>query len=270
MVAVAVARGTTGEGGTAECARRRSSVVAVALGQKPDSRRGLEAVASAVTVQARLTLMALGLALTVAPVAAMSEPLLVLVTKRLPNYEPSEPCQGLLMDRHSKALVVISTLGAYFVMNGFQVAAVEANARAVHRLRWSLLVGALVTVTYPALYASTVTVSPSTFEAVAFVALGLVSVFWLPAVSHVAYRLALAKRRRWKRSLLAIINGMTLSVLSTLIGFTVGVYLILSYRISGMSGFLVNGKRCVASAKPLPSDRSREISDQSDPRMCDA
>ena len=248
MAAAATARGTAGEGGAAEGAPRRSSVVAVTLGQELEKRRGLAAVAAAASGQARLALVALGLALSVAPVAALIEPLVELLSMRLPNYEPSEPCQGLVTDRHSNSLVVNSTLGALFVMNGFQVAAVEANARAAHRLRWTLLVGALVAATYPAWYASAVTISPSSFEAVAYVALGLVSVFWLPAVSHVVCRLAWAKRRRWRHSLLAIINGITLSVLSTLIGLTVGVYVLLSYRVSGVSGFLVNGKRCVASA----------------------
>jgi hypothetical protein len=46
--------------------------------------------------QVRLTLMALGLALMMAPVAATIEPLIELSTMALPNFVPSAPCEGTL------------------------------------------------------------------------------------------------------------------------------------------------------------------------------
>jgi hypothetical protein len=79
----------------------------VALGQHHETK-GVAATAAAVVLeQVRLTLMIVGLALMVAPVAATIEPLVELFTKALPNLAPSAPCQALLTERRGVDLVAL-------------------------------------------------------------------------------------------------------------------------------------------------------------------
>jgi hypothetical protein len=90
--------------------RRRSSVVVFVLGQHHE-KKGAAATAAAVVVeQVRLTLMALGLALMMAPIAAAFEPLIEFFSRALPNFMPSAPCEGLLTDRRGVGQVTEGTV----------------------------------------------------------------------------------------------------------------------------------------------------------------
>jgi hypothetical protein len=130
------------QAGDGSAERRRSSVVVVALGQHHE-KKGAAATAAAVVVeQVHLTLMALGLALMMVPVAATIEPLVDLFSRALPNFEPTAPCQGLVTDRRGVDLVVIATYGCFLAQNSVQVAAVEANPRARRIFQHTLIVGA--------------------------------------------------------------------------------------------------------------------------------
>ncbi len=157
--------------------------------------------------QVRVTLMALGLALMMAPIVATIEPLVELFTKALPNFVPSAPCQGLLTDRRSADLVVPAALGFFMVQNGFQVASVDANPRAIRFLRQSLLVGAAALVFCPVWYASDVA-SPS--HAIIYAALTAFVVTLAPYVSFAAWGLVTAERKSCKRAAQEIVFGMSI------------------------------------------------------------
>ncbi len=79
--------------------RRRSSIVVVVLGQHHENKGAAATIAAIVVRQVRLTLMAIGLALMMAPIAAAFEPLVEFFSRALPNFMPSAPCQVLLTDR---------------------------------------------------------------------------------------------------------------------------------------------------------------------------
>jgi hypothetical protein len=231
------------QAGVGSTERRRSSVVVVALGQHHEKRGAAATAAAVVLEQVRLTLMALGLALMMAPIAAAIEPLVVFFSRALPNFEPTAPCRGLLTDRRGVDLVVLAALGIFMVANGFQVAAVDANARANTRLLHTILVGSVTSVASLVWYASAVA-SPSAHESIGYVGLLLFVVMLAPFVSFAAWGLATAERRSCKRAAQGIIFGVILSVTTVIVGFITVFYVTLSDRVSGFEGVAINGKGC--------------------------
>jgi hypothetical protein len=175
-------RAGSSQAGDGSAERRRSSVVVVALGQHHE-KKGAAATAAAVVVeQVRLTLMALGLALMMAPVAATSEPLVELFSRALPKFEPTAPCQGLVTDRRGVDLVVIATYGCFLAQNSVQVAAVEANPRARRIFQHTLVVGAATSVVYSVWYASAIS-SPRALMTFVYTASADFVVILAPTVS---------------------------------------------------------------------------------------
>jgi hypothetical protein len=166
--------------------RPRSSVVVVELGQH-NEKKGAAATAAAVVVeQARLTLMALGLALMMAPIAAAFEPLVEFFSRALPNFMPSAPCRGLLTDRRAVDTVALCAFAFFLQQNGFQVAALDANPRASRLLLHTMLIGSVASVTCPVWYASKVeSLSPLQVIGSAFLT-GFV-VNFTPLVSYAAW-----------------------------------------------------------------------------------
>jgi hypothetical protein len=197
------------QAGDGSVERRRSSVVVVVLGQHQEKRGALATVTAGVVEQARLTLMALGLALMMAPVAATIEPLGELLTKALPNFVPSAPCQGLLTDRRSADLVVLFALAFFLQMNGIQIAAVDANPRASRILLHTMLVGSAASVACPVWYASEVA-SPSTLQVIVYAFLTGFVVNFSPFVSFATWGLATAERKSCKRAAQGIVYGVIL------------------------------------------------------------
>ena len=219
--------------------RRRSSVVVVALGQHHE-KKGAAATASAVVVeQVRLTLMAVGLALTMAPIAAAIEPLVVFFSSALPNFEPTAPCQGLLTDRRGVDLVVNGVMGYFLTQNCFQVAAVDANARASRRLLHTLLVGAAASIACSAWYASAVA-SPS--HAITYALLIGFVVMMAPFVSFAAWGLVTARRKSCERAVQGIIFGTSVSATAVTVGIATFFYVALSDQVSGFAGVAINGR----------------------------
>jgi hypothetical protein len=221
--------------------RRRSSVVVVVLGQHHEKKGAAARAAAMVVEQARLTLMALGLALMMAPIAAAFETLVQFFSRALPNFMPSAPCQGLLTDRRGVDLVVLFALGLLLTQNGFQVAAVDANPRASRLLLHTMLVGSVAAVTCPVWYASEFE-SPSPLQVIAYACLTGFVVFFSPAVSFAAWGLATSERRSCKRAAQGIVFGLILSATCTTIGFITNCYVVLSDQVSGSAGVVINGK----------------------------
>jgi hypothetical protein len=225
--------------GTVE--RRRSSVVVVVLGHHHE-KKGAAAKAAAVLVeQARITLMALGLALMMAPIAAAFEPLAQFISRALPNLMPSAPCQGLLTDRRGVDLVVLSALGFFVQQNGFLAASVDANPRASRFLLHTMLVGSVTSVTCVVWYASKVE-SPSPLQVIAYACLTAFVVCFSPFVSFAAWGVATAERKSCKRAAQGIVYGVILSATTATIGFVTALYVTLSDQVSGSAGVVINGK----------------------------
>jgi hypothetical protein len=222
-------------GGSVE--RRRSSVVVVALGQHHE-KKGAAAV---VVEQARLTLMALGLALMMAPVAATIEPLVEFFLRALPNFMPSAPCQGLLMDRRGVDLVVLGALAFLLLQIGFQAAAVDANPRASRLLLHTMLVGVGASVACPVWYASAVA-SLSPLQVIAYGFLTGFVVTLTPFVSFAVWGVATAERRNCKRAAEGIVYGVILSATTVPVGCATTFYVALSDQVSGFAGVAINGK----------------------------
>jgi hypothetical protein len=221
--------------------RRRSSVVEVVLGQH-HKNKGAAAIAAAVVVeQARLTRIALGLALMMAPFAAAFEPLVQFFSRALPNSMPSAPCQGLFTDRRGVDLVVVCALAYFLLQNGFQVASVDANPRASRLLLHTMLVASVASVTCSVWYASKVA-SPSPLQVIAiFFWIGFV-INLTPFVSLAACGFATGERRNCKRAAQGIVYGVILGATSVAIGFVTALYVTLSYQVSGSASVAVNGK----------------------------
>jgi hypothetical protein len=221
--------------------RRRSSVVVVALSQHHE-KKGAAATAAAVVVeQVRLTLMALGLALMMAPVAATIEPLVVFFSRALPNFEPTAPCQGLLTERRGVDLVVLAAVGFLVVMTGVQVAAVDANPRASRVLLHTMLVGSAASFFCSVWYASEVA-SPS--HAIIYACLAGFVVHLAPFVSFAAWGLVTAKRKSCKRAVREVVFGVCVSVNVVFGAIVTGLYVTLSDQVSGFAGVAINGKGC--------------------------
>jgi hypothetical protein len=217
--------------------RRRSSVLVVVLGQHHE-KKGAAAV---VVEQARLTLMALGLALMMAPVAATIEPLVEFFSRALPNFMPSAPCQGLLTDRRGVDCVVLGALSFFLALNGFQVAAVDANPRASRLLLHTMLVGSAASVACPVWYASEVA-SPSTLQVIVYAFLTGFVVNFSPFVSFATWGLATAERKSCKRAAQGIVFGVILGATSVTVACVTSCYVTLSDRVSGFAGVAINGK----------------------------
>jgi hypothetical protein len=221
--------------------RRRSSVVVVVLNQRHE-KKGAAATAAAVVVeQARLTLMALGLALMMAPFAAALEPLVQFFSRALPNFMPSAPCRGLLTDQRGVDYVVLSALSFFFLQNGFQVAAVDANPRASRLLLHTMLVGSVASVTCPVWYASKVaSLSPLQRIASGFFT-GFV-VYFSSFVSFAAWGVATAERKSCKRAAQGVVFGVILSATTVTVACITECYVTLSYQVSGSADVAINGK----------------------------
>jgi hypothetical protein len=229
------------QAGDGSVERRRSSVVVVVLGQRHE-KKGAAATAAAVVVeQVRLTLMALGLALMMAPIAAAIEPLVVFFSRALPSFEPTAPCQGLLTDRRGVDLVVLCALVLFLQQNGFQVAAVDANPRASRLLLHTMLVGSAASVACPVWYASEVA-SPSTLQVIVCAALTGFVVTLASFVSFAAWGLATAEHRNWKRAAQGIVFGVILSATTVIVSCVTACYVTLSDQVSGFAGVAINGK----------------------------
>jgi hypothetical protein len=237
------------QAGDGSVERRRSSVVVVVLGQHHEKKGAATTAAAVVVEQVRLTLMALGLALIMAPVAAAIEPCAALFTKALPNFVPSLLCEGMLTERRGVHLVILVLLGHLIAMNGFQVAAVEANPRAMRLLWHTLLVGSATGVVFSLWYASAVS-SPSALQALGYGVWTAVVVYFVPYVSFTVSGLVTAKRRSSKRAALEIAYGACVSLTSELLALAVSFYVTLSDQVtSGLAGLAINGK-VAAHVKP--------------------
>jgi hypothetical protein len=215
--------------------------VVVVLSQHHEKKGAAATAAAVVLEQVRLTLMALGLALMMAPVAATIEPLVELFTKALPYFVPSAPCRGLLTDRRGVDLVVLCAIAFFLVQNGFQVAAVDANPRASRLLLHTMLVGSVASVACPVWYASVIS-SPSTLQVIAYGALTGFVVVLAPNVSFAAWGLATAERRSCKRAAQGIFYGVILSAITVTVACVTAGYVTLSDLVSGFAGVAINGK----------------------------
>jgi hypothetical protein len=229
------------EAGDGSVERRRSSVVVVALGQHHEKKGAAAKAAAVVVEQARLTLMALGLALMIAPVAAAFEPLVEFFSGALPNFMPSAPCEGLLTDRRGVDLVVLSALGFFLTQNGVQIASIDANPRASRLLLRTMLVGSVASVTCPVWYASKVE-SPSPLQVLAYAFLTGFVVYSSPLVSISAWGVATAKRRSCKRAAQRIFFSVILSATGVTSAVITALYVTLSDQVSGSAGVVINGK----------------------------
>jgi hypothetical protein len=236
---------------------RQRSMLVVALHLRPRHESGCGAADKACE-QARLTLMALCLALMIAPLAVLCEPVVALLTGALPGIELSTPCQNLLSERRSVDVIVTVALGAYLSLNGCHVAAVEANEKAVKAIKHTLSVGAATAVLYSAWYAASMPSSPSGSSVVAHDALCLQVVFGLPYISLAVWSFATARRRSWRRVLLDIAKGLLLSALNASLGLLIGLYVYISYQVSGLEGVVVSGKHCLRDA-PTWQSKARLI-----------
>jgi hypothetical protein len=235
------APGSTADGRDPGSSRRRSLVV-VAWDPHHAKKGAAARAAAAVVQQCWLTLMALGLALMTAPVAAAIELCAALFTKALPNFEPSLPCQGLLTERRSIHLVALAALVAFLAQNGFQVAAVEANSRAMSYVWHTMLLGLAACVVLPLWYASVVS-SPSVLHVFATCCWTGFLCYFVPCVSFAVLGLARAKRRSCKRTALEIALGTTISVSNVLLGLVSASYVALSGRVTGgLAGLGIIGK----------------------------
>jgi hypothetical protein len=221
--------------------RRRSSVVVVVLSQHLEKKGAAAKAAAVVVEQARVTLMALGLALVMAPIAAAFEPLVEFFSRALPKFIPSAPCQGMLTDRRGVDCVVNVALAFFLVLNGGQVAAVDANPRASRLLLHTMLVGSVASVTCPVWYASKVE-SPSPLQVIAYVCLTGFVVCFSPFVSFAAWGVATAKRRSCKQAAQGIVFGVLLGATVVTAGVITVLYVTLSDQVSGSAGVVINGK----------------------------
>ncbi len=224
---------------------RRSSVVVVVLDPHHTTRGAAGRAAAALVHQGLLTLMALGLALIMSPLAAAIEPCVELFTCQLPNFVPSLPCQGLLTEGRGVHLVVCAVLPAFLMLNGILLAAIEANPRARRLLLHTMLVGLAAGVAFPLYYASAAAPSLSALQVVLYVSVAGIPVFLAPQVSFAFWGLATANRRSWKRAALEIAFGVTVGATSTILALSVGLYVALSDQIpDGLTGVVINGKSC--------------------------
>ncbi len=228
-----------------------ASVVAVSLrqhdGQAPRPSRGIAAGAAAVALeQLRLTLVALCLALTVAPFAAAMEPLLELLLSR---YEvPSPPCLGLLTDGRSADIVVEVLLSVWLTVSGITVAAVEPSPRSACYLINTLVTGAAGAVLYAAVYVSATSSRPGWLQTTLLCTAASTFVVWLPFVTHASWKLATAARKRVRRALLQVASGLASGVMCGVIGATLAFYVYLSDQVSGLTGVVVNGEDLLSLA----------------------
>jgi hypothetical protein len=229
------------QAGDGSAEQRRSSVLVVTLGQRQEHKGAAATAAAMVVNQLRLTLMAFGIALLMAPVAAAFEPLVEFFIKSLPSFSPSASCRGLLTDQSGVDLVVVSGLSSLVLRNGFQVAAVDANPRAIRLLRHTLLVGPVVFIVFPAWYASAVS-SPTAFTVCAYSALGFVVVDSVPSISDAACRLATARRKSYTRAARGLIGSLCVTTVTIMAAVTTAFYVVLSDRVSGFAGVVINGK----------------------------
>ena len=221
--------------------RRRSSVLVVVLGQHHEKKGAVAKAAAVFVEQVRLTLMALGLVLMMAPIAAAIEPLVQFFSRALPNLIPSAPCQGLLTDRWGVNFVVLSALVFFLNLNGFQVAAVDANPRASRFLLPTMLVFLVASITCLVWYASKVE-SPSPLQVIAYTCLTGFVVNFSPSVSFAAWGVATAERKSCKRAAQGIVNGVIQSAVCVTVAGVTSVYVTLSYQVSGFAGVAINGK----------------------------
>ncbi len=224
--------------------QQRISLIVVALGPRHEKKGAVASAAAAVMQQGHLVLMALGLALVIAPFAAAIEPCAGLFIKALPNFVPSPACEGLLTERRGVHVITLSAWAGFFVQNGFQVASFDANPRAKSLLRHTMLVGLAASIAIPVWYASAVS-SPSTLQLAAYGELSVFLVSVAPFVSFAALRLARAKRRSLKRAAREIAHGVAVSAITAMLGYLTGLYVALSDQIpDGLAGVAMNGKVC--------------------------
>ena len=213
----------------------------IALDPEHKTKGAAARAAAAVKQQSLLTLMALGLALTIAPVANAIEPAVALVTKALPGFVPSLPCEGLLTEQRGVHIVFIAALASFLTMNGFQITAVEANPRARRFLWHTMLVGSAACAIVPLRYASAMP-SASAFQVVVHGFLAIFLVYFAPWVSYAVWGLATAKRRSCKRAALELAFGMGGSVTAVILCVTIAFYVGISAQTGGFASVAVNGK----------------------------
>jgi hypothetical protein len=229
---------------------RQSSVVVITMEPKHETKGAAARAAAAVMQQSLLTLLAIGLTLTIAPVAIAIEPAVTLVTKALPGFMSSLPCEGLFTERRGVHIVFIAALASFLAMNGFQITAVEANPRASRLLLHTMLVGLAACVVVPLWYASAMP-SASALQVVAHGYLAIFLVYFAPWVSYAVSGLATANRRSYKLAALQLVFGVTASATATFLCATVAFYVGVSNRTGGFTGVAINGKDgWVANARP--------------------
>jgi hypothetical protein len=150
----------------------------------------------------------------------------------------------LLADRWSYALVVLTAVGTFLMLNGMQFIATSTSARASQFLWHTLLTGAAgviaVLVGYSSTTASTAA-PPSLQHALSGVLIGVAFVFWMPFISHAAWQLFTARHKSVARAALVVTRGAAVAAVGTTFGAAVASYVTMSKGLVGVSGVAVSG-----------------------------
>jgi hypothetical protein len=219
-------------------ARRRSSVAVVTTRAAPRAPRG---VAAAVVEQLRALAVALALAAAVAPVGLMIEPLVALGYLLLPGVVPVQPCGALPMDRGGVSMVVGACIGAWFGQGGVAFAAMEANPRAARFIPHVVLVPAAAGMLYCLWYSASQAAS-NALELSGYGVLGNYICLLAPFISFFLLLLATVRRKNGKRAAKGIVLASLVCALTACIGLLTCLYVVLSYRVTGIAGLAVNGE----------------------------
>jgi hypothetical protein len=222
--------------------RRRSSVLVVELNEQDESKGALARITVAMMQQVRLTLMAFGLVLIMAPVVAIFEPCVAYMTKSLPNFVSSASCRGLLSEGRGVDLLVCAALGFFLNTGAFFIASVDANPRSSRMLRHQVPAAA-ASAAYTYMYASAVS-SRGDLEMVVGVLLAGFIVASMPLLSHAVYSFATAARRSLRRAAHQVVFAIAFGVLSVVLGAIATTYVSLSKFVSGWKGVAINGICC--------------------------
>jgi hypothetical protein len=236
-VAAAAATQTPAEPSSTASSRRRSSLAVVTIGQHDETRRR----APAVVRQLRLFAAASCVAVLVAPLVVITEPLVALCWRLLPNVRVSSTCEGMLVDELNIRGVVLSVYLSVLSVLFILTIAAETVPRCP-RIMPHVLLGAAVGGLYSVCHASWASAGGSLEGLIAPSVVVFPTVYFVSSMSLWSWYFATVRGASCTDAALLTVANTVFATSCTVLATMTTFYVVLTYHVSGLPGVAINGK----------------------------
>jgi hypothetical protein len=213
------------------------------------------ALGAALRREARLALVALGLALLAGPLAVACEAVAGAAQVRLAPNATLHPCSRFILDDRAVTLMVNVSITVYLSELGFLIASVHANRRVIKFAPHMVVASGVATIGAIFVFAKSYDSAWRGLAVVEFVMIGAMVIYSCPHITFFIARLVASRGRRWARELGGLVRGILLSVFGVVLGATALFYSLLSNSVSGSTSLIINGEHPAqpSTARPGPA-----------------